>query len=470
MVCCIVLMPSFALSKTVGIPQPQHASTNVNTSDSRPRILISSDIGGTDPDDNQSMVHLLMYSDLFEIEGLVSSPSFGSGSKEEILRMIDLYERDYHQLSCAYPDLMLPDSLRSITKQGRRSESPLCGFDQPTEGSQWIVSCARKQSDRPLWVLVWGCLEDVAQALHDAPDIASKIRVNWIGGPNKKWGSNSYNYIVTHFPDLWMIEDNATYRGFIGNEKDMSAYQAPFWSNCMRGHGVMASEYINWYKGNSKMGDTPTLLYLMGKGFNPEEPDSPHWGGQFEKISQSPKYIITGKLCDKDTVPCYSLLEWRLKGPVLEKSKDASLKAMQDSVCFIMRTDKQNWRGYYEGKGVYVVRYSPKAPATLAYTITSSIKGFPVHEGAFVVGQKWPAVNLYGHKSKTLKSVPVKLGPTWWSDCSDERLLSGVSDDTSQGGGDYSRQNGKWQGAGTIARWRNDIMRDWAERFLKIVQ
>lgn len=38
----------------------------------RYRILISSDIGGTDPDDNQSLAHLLMYSDCFDIEGIVS--------------------------------------------------------------------------------------------------------------------------------------------------------------------------------------------------------------------------------------------------------------------------------------------------------------------------------------------------------------------------------------------------------------
>ena len=60
----------------------------------KPRILISTDIGGTDPDDNQSMAHLLMYSDFFDIEGLVSSPSNGSGSTAEIFRMIDLYEKD----------------------------------------------------------------------------------------------------------------------------------------------------------------------------------------------------------------------------------------------------------------------------------------------------------------------------------------------------------------------------------------
>ena len=39
----------------------------------KPRILISTDIGGTDPDDNQSMAHFLMYSDEFDTEGLVSS-------------------------------------------------------------------------------------------------------------------------------------------------------------------------------------------------------------------------------------------------------------------------------------------------------------------------------------------------------------------------------------------------------------
>ena len=37
----------------------------------KPRVLISTDIGGTDPDDNQSMTHLLMYSDKFDLEGIL---------------------------------------------------------------------------------------------------------------------------------------------------------------------------------------------------------------------------------------------------------------------------------------------------------------------------------------------------------------------------------------------------------------
>ena len=49
-----------------------------------PRIIVSTDIGGNDPDDYQSMVHLLVYGDRFDIEGLISSPPY-KGRKEHIL-------------------------------------------------------------------------------------------------------------------------------------------------------------------------------------------------------------------------------------------------------------------------------------------------------------------------------------------------------------------------------------------------
>lgn len=37
----------------------------------KPRIIITTDIGGTDPDDNQSMMHYLLYCNEFDCEGLV---------------------------------------------------------------------------------------------------------------------------------------------------------------------------------------------------------------------------------------------------------------------------------------------------------------------------------------------------------------------------------------------------------------
>lgn len=101
----------------------------------KPRVLISTDIGGTDPDDNQSMIHLMMYSDMFQLEGLISSPSFGNGSKKEILRMIDLYAQDYPKLKQHNDKLTSPDNLRKLCKQGRRGLMDYKGYAEATDYS-----------------------------------------------------------------------------------------------------------------------------------------------------------------------------------------------------------------------------------------------------------------------------------------------------------------------------------------------
>src|SRR4028118_222675 len=137
----------------------------------KPRILISTDIGGTDPDDNQSMIHFLMYSNMFNTEGLISSPSYGHGSKQNILEMIALYEKDLPQLQKHSEGFPSPEALRALCKQGRHGAAPYTGYTTATEGSDWIVKSARKKSSQPLWGLVWGGLDDLAQALPDAPGI-----------------------------------------------------------------------------------------------------------------------------------------------------------------------------------------------------------------------------------------------------------------------------------------------------------
>ena len=200
----------------------------------RHRVVISTDIGGTDPDDFQSMVHLLVYADVLDIEGLISSP-YGPGRKEHILEVIDCYDKDYKNLRTYSDEYPSADALRSLTKQGETETAPYAGFRDSTEGSRWIVECARRNDPRPLHVLVWGGIEDLAQALHDAPDILPKIRVYYIGGPNKKWGPDAYQYIIENHPELWMIESNSTYRGWFtggnqsgewGNEQFVKAHIA----------------------------------------------------------------------------------------------------------------------------------------------------------------------------------------------------------------------------------------------------
>jgi len=64
----------------------------------RYRIFISTDIGGYDDDDYQSLAHIFLYGDLFDIEGIIASPP-GPGTEEHIHKIIDLYEADYPKLA-----------------------------------------------------------------------------------------------------------------------------------------------------------------------------------------------------------------------------------------------------------------------------------------------------------------------------------------------------------------------------------
>lgn len=395
----------------------------------RHRILISTDIGGTDADDNQSMAHLMMYSDCFDIEALVSTPTFGDGSKSEILRMIDIYEKDYPLLHAHAPALLTPDSLRSLCRQGADNAAPWQGFSLPTEGSRAIVECARRVDDRPLYVLVWGALEDVAQALHDAPDILPALRVYWIGGPNKKWGANAYAYIAENFPDLWMIENNASYRGFISDNKFTTHFQNRYYDEVISGAGYLGADFKSYYDGNVKMGDSPSLFYMMHG--DPADPESESWGGRFEKMHFSPRTVFNRVTTSADTVAVYSVIEFRLQGPEGIVS--------EGSPCFTLHIDRQDWEGVYAGGGEYVVRYAPKAPAVLDYKISSAIGELDGLEGTIVVDTLWPG---------TITADSYKVGSNWWTDCSDPRLFKG-----------------NWQGYRTTDKWRDAILADWETRW-----
>ena len=396
----------------------------------RYRILVSTDIGGTDPDDNQSMAHLLMYSNEFDLEGLVSSPSFGSGSTSEIFRMIDVYEQDLPKLKLHESGLMEPEDLRKLVKQGRTEELPPCGYGEPTEGSEWIVKQARKDDPRPLYVLVWGCLEDVAQALHDAPDIAPKLRVYWIGGPNKKWGVNGYCYIIENFPDLWMIENNTTYRAFIYDSKNMDQWNMGYFDTFIKDAGNLGLDFAAYYKGNPKLGDTPSLLYMM-KG-DPTNPEQQSWGGRFVRCSRTPRTVFHGATTAQDTAQVCGIIEWQLQGPV---RNDIAI----DSACVTLDIRNQQWRGYYKGDGLYVLRHSTYYTGTLSYTITSTIEGFSPITGEITVENTW---DVKPHDTDYI------VGAQWWTD-------SYLPDDY-------------WNncaGARNQLVVREEIMADWAQRW-----
>ena len=395
----------------------------------KPRILISSDIGGTDPDDFQSMIHLLMYADLFQIEGLVSSP-YGNGTTSDFLRMIDLYEEDFNELNTHAEGFPTAHSLRGLCKQGAISEAPFKGFSMATEGSNWLIECAKNRDVEPLWILVWGGLEDLAQALHDAPEIKENIRVYWIGGPNKKWSVNAYTYIAANHPDLWIIEANATYRGWFMDADSPNDLKGDlYYENFIQERGAIGRDFKNHYHGELKMGDTPSLAYVMNG--NPDDPMSDSWGGSFTPISRSSRHVFSRNTTLGDTVATYGVIEWRFTGP--------ELVIPDDSACFTMEINGQIWPGHYLGNGVYGIRYASKKPETSRYTTQSDIEDLNGQTGQFVSITPWPG-----------KPSPddFLLADHWFSDRPDPELFIGVQ-----------------QGAKTISRYREEFLMDWAKRW-----
>jgi len=393
----------------------------------RYRVIVSTDIGGSDPDDFQSMVHYLLYSDMFDTEGLISSP-WGAGTVKDILDVIDQYETDYPKLRLHSADYPTPEFLRSVTKQGALDPAPFKGYSKATEASDWIIKCARKDDPRPLYILIWGLLEDLAQALHDAPDIKDKLRVYYIAGPNKKWGLNAYEYIRENFPDLWIIENNSTYRGwFVGGNQENDLGNQTFVTSHISGHGALGNYFAKHLNGVIKMGDTPSVAYLL-KG-TPECPEYPSWGGSFVKVRNRPKAVYRGITNQNAIIEVFGVLELVFNGPHLDLNRDEP--------AFSLIVQEQEFYGYYCGNREYKVRYMPKTTGLWSYTTKSDIPELNGLSGMFTCTEETEE-GREGEKNRY---------PNWWSDILDK---------------EYAEQEHK--GAKTVNMWREEFLRDFQIR------
>ena len=307
----LLLANTICMSQTPGLgPGPAGGAL----AQQRSRIIISSDIGGSDEDDIQSMIHFLVYADCFDTEGLIASPP-GKGRASDILRIVDLYARDYASLltySETYPS---PDRLRSLSKQGATEPAPEQGFSTSTRGSQWLIQCAQRPDPRPLYVLVWGAVTDVAQALHDDPSIKQKIRVHFIASWNERQDPCAFRYIDQHHSDTWFIHNDTTFRGwYMGGQQDGDLGNRSFVSQHAWGHGALGARFAQLKGGSIKMGDTPTVAYLL-RGM-PDEPTGESWGGSFVRRPGRPHWWVANPnpaLAHADRAGAGTVNKWRVQ-------------------------------------------------------------------------------------------------------------------------------------------------------------
>ena len=103
---------------------------------------------GNEPDEEQQMVHMLMYSNEFDLEGLIAVTGYhlrDTTHPELFLKLINGYEKVVENLKLHDNGWPSPDYLRSITKSGQSgygTEAVKEGNSSP--GSELIIKAIEK--------------------------------------------------------------------------------------------------------------------------------------------------------------------------------------------------------------------------------------------------------------------------------------------------------------------------------------
>jgi len=260
-------------------------------------MIVLTDIEA-DPDDTQSLVRLLLYSNVIDIKGLIATTSCWHKTQvnpESIKKVIQAYGKVQPNLKkheAGFPDA---EALLMKVKQGLAKYGMLgVGDGKDSEGSDWIIKVLEEKDERPLWISVWGGVNTLAQALDkikntrtetEAKKLIAKLKVYTISDQD-----DSGIWIRNNFPDLFYIVSpgddygSATWSAIntfvkgINNDEISNNWLA---QNIQQGHGPLGAAYpdVAW----GMEGDTPSFLSLIPNGLNEaEHPDWGGWGGRYK--------------------------------------------------------------------------------------------------------------------------------------------------------------------------------------------
>ena len=278
-----------------------------------PRLIVLTDVSAFlhaegEPDDSQSLIRLMLYTNEIEVEGLIATSNLGHGQRtrpELIRKVVEMYGE-------VQPNLLLHDKnyppaskLSAVIKSGTPIASPNVPVDQSigegkdTEGSEWIIKVADKKDQRPVWVAIFGGSADLAQALwrvratrspEEVKQFISKLRVHTVYDQDK-----TGPWIRAEFPELFVIFRHHGIRGMYRGGDTTLVRSRWVETNIRNDHGPLGALYTNYRGGDIwgrrlgrvygiKEGDTPSFLYLINNGLNvPAHPELGSWSGRFRK-------------------------------------------------------------------------------------------------------------------------------------------------------------------------------------------
>ncbi len=279
-------------------------ATHVDEFAGKPRVIVISDIGN-EPDDQMSLVRLLLYSNELDIEALIASTSTWQKTAIHPETMRTLIEA-YGQVR---PNLLLhakgwPEAaeLAARVYAGQSGYGMAdTGEGKSSEGAKAIVRAMERDDSRPLWICLWGGANTLAEALielranrpaEEAARLVGKLRVSaisdqddagpwmrrefpglfWVGIPSTPT-SGEYAYAT------WTgISGDAYYRNGAG--ADFTTVTNEWLDANIRSKGPLGKVYPKFMF--IMEGDTPSYLGLIDNGLGSyRRPDWGGWGGRY---------------------------------------------------------------------------------------------------------------------------------------------------------------------------------------------
>lgn len=293
-------------------------SSNVAGSPQKTRVIVTTD---GEEDDRASMVRFLLYTNDFDVEGIINCCSqfhWLGCTGWNAFHPVEWIEEYIRLYATVYPNLLLhdkrypsPDKLLNKWKVG--NISAVGDYSERSDGARLIADVILDESDpRPVWVQAWGGCNTLAAALKiiqdDYPDkmeyAASKLRLFLIWEQD-----NSYQEYIRpnweRFNIPTIISDQFDCMAYIWHKvlpQDVQRYFDKEWTtrNITEGHGPLCDSYYNNHGAFNAEGDTPAFLHCIDTGLrNMESPGYGGWGGRYIKIrnnvwmdpSPSPKFI-----------------------------------------------------------------------------------------------------------------------------------------------------------------------------------
>jgi len=266
---------------------------------SRIRLIVETDAGG-DPDDEQSLVRFLLYTNEWDVEGIIANREHARdgenlNSERTGLGVVRALVRAYGEV---HANLVKHDP--RFPSPAQLLERTVSGYGEAGDGVKLVLEAVDRDDPRPVWFLNWGTINGSApssllRALdrvlkERGPEGYARFKSRLRLSSDDQFGPHTHErsppfpiWVDTFRPEL---ERKRWYHRFSEITRDAGGFDIE--RDVRTGHGPLGPLYPLNTTHRQKEGDSMTFIYLIPTGMN--DPDEPGWGSWAGRYGLKPDH------------------------------------------------------------------------------------------------------------------------------------------------------------------------------------